>query len=128
MKRFIQFAAVLTIALMAGSPVAEALACSTLMGEGTGACTMGMSEMGTDCPMAQPMAAGGCAQECCNHALPLVPAPLLIPVKPRIASPSQFIALILASPDAEQAAIAKSTGPSPSTSPPRYILNRVFRI
>jgi hypothetical protein len=128
MKRLIQFAAVLTIALMAGSPVAEALACSTLMGEGTAACPMGMSEMGPDCPMAQQMAGDGCAQECCNHALPLMPTPLLIPVKPRIASPSQFIALILASPDAEQSAIAKSKGPPPSISPPRYILNRVFRI
>jgi len=129
MKRVVQFAALVTIALMAGSPLAEGLVCSILMDADRAACPMEMGEMGPRCPMADLVAADKCAPECCNLTLPKLFAEMVTPAKPNSGS----LHAAAAEPIPDTAAARNRTAAwffetAATSSPPRYILNRVFRI
>jgi hypothetical protein len=128
MKRLVQFAATCVIALLAGLPVGAGLTCAMHMVADGSTCPMGMSGMGPDCPMAQEMGAAGCAQDCCNAHMAVVATPAAVRVKPKLASRAESMALIPLEATAAKTAATELAGPPRSSTPPRYILNRVFRI
>ncbi|HEY2860636.1 MAG TPA: hypothetical protein VGJ21_19610 [Terracidiphilus sp.] len=125
MRRLLQISAMLVITLVALQPALDGLARSIWMGP---ACPMGMSAMSADCPMAQQAAQAGCAQDCCNHALPQSAVISAIAAKPKGGAPAPMITAT-AAPLQVQATSASVTMPAASSSPPPlYILNQVFRI
>lgn len=128
MKRVVQFAAVVVVMLLAGLPTAEALTCPLRAAADSAVCPMGMAETSADCPMARLMAANEYLRDCCNCGLPTLVGPIAVRVNPKPGMPVQFVALLALSADAERAVATTSDGPLLSSSPPRYILNSVFRI
>ena len=126
MRRLLHISTMLVIALLALQPALEGLACSMPMGPV--ACPMSMSAMSPDCPMGQQMAQAGCAQDCCNHALPQSAVITAIPAKCRSAAPAQ-LTLAGAEPlQLQTAYVVRNTTAASSSPPPLYLLNRVFRI
>lgn len=123
----VQFAAVLVVLLLAGLPAAEALTCP-LRAEAAAACPMGMTETSANCPLAKGMSANECLRDCCNCGLPKLVGPVAVRVHQKQGMPVQFVALAAMNAGAERAVAAAPGGPAASSSPPRYILNRVFRI
>lgn len=113
--------------LLAGLPTAEALTCP-LRGSDLAACPMSMSAAHADCPMEQQAAANKCLLDCCNCGLPKLAGPIVVTVQGKQGIPVLFVALDASGRDAERAVAAASDVPIVSSSPPRYILNRVFRI
>jgi len=128
MKRIAQFAALVVVMLLAGLPAAEVLTCPLRVSRDAAACPMGMSGVHADCPMAQQVARNKCLRDCCNCGLPKLVGPIAVPVQLKQGTPVQFVALDAPGQDAERAVAAAQDGPAVSSSPPRYILNRVFRI
>ncbi|HKF49564.1 MAG TPA: hypothetical protein VKB38_19545 [Terracidiphilus sp.] len=126
MKRVSQYVAVMVIALLAGLPAVEGLACSKHMASRAAACTMGAAEMGPDCPMGRELAS--CEMECCSHSAPQVAAAWATAVKPKAVAISTVVATVLISASVTAAPAGRSMDPAPAASPPRYVLNRVFRI
>jgi len=129
MKRIAQFAAVLAIALFVAQPALAGSIC--IFGQSatcvTG-CPMAMDNMGPDCPMASGMVASGCSMDCCPGAAMQASEPLAAANKWRTAV--QTLALA----DASEISAANPVAVGPisvkfrGVSPPRYILNQVFRI
>ena len=128
MKRLLQVAATGVIAVLALQPAPVGLACTLQMPASGTACPMGMTEMTPDCPMAQQMADAGCMQQCCNHGLPRIAAPALTLVKPRSGGAAAVMARIPVVPETALATPSLSWQTADSGPPPRYLLNRVFRI
>ncbi len=128
MKRLAQFAAALVIGLLAGQPVAEALGCSRHMCAMPSACPMEMSVMPPDCPMAKPMPSVECFPSCCGHALPQPASVNSAPMEPVKVQAVLLPAAILTEPSVETAAAVVQPVPIVSSSPPRFLLNRAFRI
>lgn len=128
MKRMVQFAVVVVVTVLAGLPTAEALTCPLRAAAKSAACPTGMIETSADCPMARLMAADECLRDCCNCGLPKLVGPVAVPVYPKPGMPVQFVALAALNAGAEHAVATTFDGPMVSSSPPRYILNRVFRI
>jgi hypothetical protein len=127
MKRQFQLFALLLTALLAGGPSLAAAACA-LNNLAMGAdCPMGMAEMGADCPMAQDLTTADCSQDCCNRAQSQAVVIPGIPVRPKLLVATLHFALLAELPRVETASI-ESEPLRVSSSPPRYILLRVFRI
>lgn len=124
----VQFAVVVVVMLLAGLPTAEALTCPLRAAAVSAACPMGVAETSANCPMAHLIPADECLRDCCNCGLPKLVGPIAVPVYPKPGMPVQFVALAALSADAERAVAIAPDGPLVSSSPPRYILNRVFRI
>jgi len=128
MKRAIQLAAVLLIALMAGQPVLAAANCEMDMSGSPASCPMGMSTMGADCPMAHGMSAE-CLTRCLDCAAATDLALNAVQAKPKmivaeLATSAEIASQIIDPPrTAFRARAAVFSG-----SPPRYLLNRAFRI
>jgi hypothetical protein len=131
MKRFLQFVAVVVVALLAAQPALAGMSCEM----GTPAsrhcapcCDKGMSHMGMACPMQHQVAASGCGLSCCNDALPRGVALLAAGVKPK-AGRVEFIAVaprLVA--DTHATFVSAPPGYSVAAAPARYILFQVFRI
>lgn len=88
MKRFIQFVAVVVIALLAAQPALAGMKCemgTPTDGQRAPCCHKAMSRMGMDCPMHHQVTASDCDQSCCNDALPQGVALLAAGVKPKVA-------------------------------------------
>lgn len=127
MKRIIQFVAVMVIAVLALSPAAEGLACLTHMAGRASACPMGMGELGPDCQMARDVATG-CDTDCCNHPAPPIAAAWAATTKPKGVAAVALTALVVNAPAVAAVPAVKAMEPAMEASPPRYVLNRVFRI
>jgi hypothetical protein len=133
MKRLLPLAALLVICLLAGQPVLSSLACVDGMAVPcVPSCPMAMGEMATgmapDCPMEGMTAAESCPQTCCaNHVLEAVlqQAP---PDKARLAHLGPSYGFVNATAASEPSSPVTAPFELRSSSPPRYILNRVFRI
>ena len=123
-----QFAALVVVLLLAGLPAAEALTCPLRVSRDAVACPMGMGGAHSDCPMKQRLSGNECLRDCCNCGLPKLVGPIAVPVQLKQGTSVQFVALDAPGREAEHAAAAAPDGPAVSSSPPRYILNRVFRI
>jgi len=124
----VQFAAVVVMALLAGLPAAQVLTCPLRAEAAAAACPMGMSEASANCPMAPGMIANECLRDCCNCGLQKLSGPATVRVHPKPAVPVQFRALAELTAESDRAAWAAKDVPVPSSSPPKYILHRVFRI
>jgi len=128
MKRIVQLAAVVVVTLLAGLPTAEALTCPLRANAAASGCSMSMGTMSTDCPFAQGMAANECLRDCCNCGLPKLLGPIAVRVNQKQGLPVQFVALVALSADSQSAGATRPDEPVLSSSPPRYLLYRVFRI
>jgi hypothetical protein len=129
MKRIAQFVAVLGIALVAVQPVLASLPCVVSSGGVCiSGCPMATIEMGPDCSMQGPMAESSCPQNCCDHNAFQATAPLAVHDKSRLSAPSTALALTMALAVTAPAAHTQVNHGPRADSPPRYILNQVFRI
>ncbi|HUB51477.1 MAG TPA: hypothetical protein VL986_04990 [Terracidiphilus sp.] len=129
MKRLLQIAAVLVIGLMAAQPVLSSLDCAARMASSCApGCPMAMSVMAPDCAMTGMSATQDCTQNCCSRNS--VEAMLLQVSTGKARTASSIPAAILATTtSAPVVAIpAEAALDVRSSSPPRYIVNRVFRI
>ncbi len=127
MKRIAQFAAVLAIALLVAQP---AIAGATCLFGPAAACVSGcpMAGMGPDCPMTGQTVASSCPMDCCSHAALQATDPQVAPSKVRVVvQPIAFAEHYKVS-IANPIAVAREIVKIRSVSPPRYILNRAFRI
>jgi hypothetical protein len=129
MKRIAHFAAVLAIVLLVVQPALAASFC--VVGQNavcTTGCPMAMAGMGPDCPMASGMVASGCSMDCCSHGAMLASESQATADRHR--SDMRFMAVVEPAaiagfePIADRRIISEILG----VSPPRYILNQVFRI
>jgi hypothetical protein len=126
MRLSVHFVAVLLMVLLAAGPEVAGLYCP--MDRAAGAMCAEMAEMGADCPMHGRTGLEACAPNCCSQALTSAMVAMVTPsAKLRLALPSP-----LETPAPLQARQDASTGFEPpsvlSTSPPRHIVLRVFRI
>jgi hypothetical protein len=133
MKQLIQFVSVSVIALLAVQPAHAGVPC--VLGAPVACvpgCPMVMSGMAPDCPMNGPatsqMTAADCPQNCCAHALPPAVIPLAASGKLKPAAPALFHLLQAALPVSGSALALGAPTDAQFASPPRYILNQVFRI
>ena len=113
--------AVLVIGLLAGAPVWAGLHCLVTAAEAASACPMGMSGMSNDCPMTR-MDVLACGKDCCAQQAPAVTAKLWLAEK---ASPGT---VVLPIPVAKLILTRVDRDVPEMSSPPVYVLNRVFRI
>jgi hypothetical protein len=130
MKRLIPFAAIFVIGLLATQPVLSSLYCAARLASSCApGCPMTLSGMPPDCQMTGMTAAPGCTQSCCSRNT----VEAMLPQT----SASRFKAV--ASPATVALPVSAATAPGParlalvsfdirSSSPPRYIVNRAFRI
>ena len=129
MKRMAQFAAILAIAFLMAQPAFASPACTFESAAGCVVdCPMDMQGMGPDCPMTGPIVSFGCPTDCCSHAAVQAMESIVAPEKLRVGA-QQAVAS-----DASEAPIAAPVADRPSglairgSSPPRYLMNQVFRI
>jgi hypothetical protein len=131
MRRAFQFAAAILALSVAVQPLATAATCEMAS---PASCPLGMSmsmsmsEMSPDCPMAQQMGDTVCMQDCCNHAVPRTAAPAVAPAKRRVGTVIAVTATAVAAPATPRPRPAIGSPAPVSSSPPHYILYRVFRI
>jgi len=128
MKRAFTIAGFLLVVLLGAGPASAALGCvlsNSAMGP---SCPMGMAAMDADCPMSHARASVACSQDCCNRTAPVAIVLNGIPVKPKfVAAVLPMTGLTL--PTATEGNSRSVALPSYAvSSPPRYILLRVFRI
>lgn len=128
MKRMVQFAALIVATLLAGLPTVGALTCPLRAAAASAICPMGVAEASADCPMARLAASNECLRDCCNCGLPQLVGPIAVRLNPKPSMRAQFVALAGLRADAERAVATTPDGPIVSSSPPRYILNRLLRI
>lgn len=129
MKKFLQFVAVAVIVLFAAQSAFAGLPCASGMAASCApGCPMTQSSMGPNCPMARQMAANECPQGCCTHAVPQALAIVAAPDHARLTLRAQSIMPQMAVAASHQAFAVHPTSTVPINSPPRYILNQVFRI
>lgn len=131
MKRFLQFVALVVIALLAAQPALAAMSCemgTSASGHHAPCCHKVMSHMGMGCPIHHQVTAAGCDQNHCHDALPQSVALLSAGVKPK-AGRADFIA-VMPRMVAEAGApfVAAPPGKTVAAAPARYILFQVFRI
>lgn len=129
MKRFAQLVAVLAIALFAIQPALAGMSCMPNQSAAcVPGCPMAMDSMGADCPVAGQAMASECLPNCCTHGVSPAIAPLVPSERLRLA----MFLISAARPDAGQSAKTAASFFAPiesrAVSPPRYILNQVFRI
>ena len=129
MRRRVQFVAVLVIALLALQPILAGVPCAFGMSETCAAgCPMAMNGMGPDCPMTGRMTTADCPSDCCTHTLPQAAMFPATPGRVKLAVPAHSAVLpeIVFTPG--QAPAPQAQIEARIASPPRYILNQVFRI
>ncbi|MGA2216871.1 MAG: hypothetical protein ABSG51_02210 [Terracidiphilus sp.] len=129
MKRVLQVAAVVVIAVLAAQPALAGVTCGMLTVARTACvspCGMAMSQMGMDCPMPEHVAGTGCLQECCRHGFPqgVVQS---AGVKPKTGGTELIMVSPAMTPDASLS-FAPARDFIIASAPPRYILLQVFRI
>jgi hypothetical protein len=125
-RRLLKITAILVIGILTARPVLSSLACTVRMVASCAPhCPMEMSAMGAECPMSGMI---GTPQNCCSLNV-------VVAVLPRAAQPKTKAALLSLVPAALGAASVSAqpfTTPVSSSprasSPPRYVVNRVFRI
>jgi hypothetical protein len=131
MKRFLQFVAIVVVALLAAQPALAGMQCEMGTPASTHCapcCHKAMRPMGMICPMSHQVAASGCDQSCCHDALPQGAALLAAGVKPK-AGRAEFIAVVPQMLEESDAAFAGAPpGSTVAAAPARYILFQVFRI
>jgi hypothetical protein len=128
MKHMAQFAAVVVVALLVGFPAAQVLTCPLRASTISADCPLGVNTAAPECPMSHQVAANECLRDCCNCGLPKLVGPTAGPLHLKPGTPVQFVALDASGRDAAHGAAATPDVPTVTSSPPRYILNRVFRI
>ena len=129
MKRTEKFVLVAAIALLVANPVFANSIC--LFGLSTlcvSACPMAMEGMGSDCEMAGPMLATGCAVNCCSHATSEATETYAAPNTARAAAQPAVLADLAASSAPGLVMAGRNGVVVRGEPPPIYILNRVFRI
>jgi hypothetical protein len=128
MRRAFQFAAAILALSLAVQPLATAACGMASPASCPLGMSMGMSQMSPDCPMAQQMGDTVCMQDCCNHAVPRTAAPAVAPAKRRVGTVIAVTATAVAAPATPRPRPAIGSPAPVSSSPPHYILYRVFRI
>ena len=128
MKRAFQIVGILLVLLLAAGPASAALGC-TLSGPAMdSSCPMDMDGMSADCPMSHALATVDCSHDCCDRTAPIALVVNGIPVKSKfVASIPQISSLTVPS-EAEENSHFEGLPSFAASSPPRYILLRVFRI
>jgi hypothetical protein len=91
-------------------------------------CPMAMSGMSADCPMAGQMATSDCPANCCVHASWQALAPVLASDKVRQTTAVAMDTVPAVSSLAGKTRVTSRPIEGRVESPPRYILNQVFRI
>jgi len=131
MKKLLQIAAVVLVALLAAQPALAGLLCtmgSPMSRPGAPSCGMVMSQMALDCPMASQSLGPVCESNCCKDCLPQVVAQLTAASKPQNER-AEFVAVAPQTmAGARDLRAIQSSGLAESSPPPRYILLQVFRI
>jgi hypothetical protein len=125
MKRFIQFAAVVLMGLMAVQPAMAVLPC--VEGEHAACvpgCPMTANGMSGDCHTNSMAATGNCRPE----SLPQVFAWIGTPKELHLSALASPVAAAFAIPAAELRFAVRLAIDARAASPPRYLLNQVFRI
>jgi len=127
MKRVIQIFAVMLIWLLSAGPAWAALSCA-LGNTAIGAsCPMGMARMDADCPMSHAMAMD-CSQDCCNRTLPQTIVVPGVPARSKILATTPGSFSLPAVETIETSANTELVSLETASSPPRYLVLRVFRI
>lgn len=129
MKRLVQFVAVLAIGLLAAQPVLFGLSCVAGSGAACAAgCPMATNTMGLDCPMGNQMDASNCGQDCCAKAVPQAVVFAATPEKLKLVVAGSPAPVVVEAFAPRQALAVNARDDTRATSPPRYILDQVFRI
>jgi hypothetical protein len=121
MKKLFQLLTAFAISLLAAQPALAALSCETAV-----RCTMGASETGASCPMAP--ALGECSTDCCAQSLLPADQSWAATAKSRALDADHAIVVDVVARHAESATASLPFDPVDVSSPPRFILHRVFRI
>jgi hypothetical protein len=125
MKRGLQFIALLTVSLLAGAHVLAGFVCAMQPVAGSD-CPMGMNNMANDCPMSR-MSVQECPMGCCARSQRVVVAQDLMFLKQRHVTEPLVTPNGVTDGTQRELAVADLSVQAMS-SPPVYILNRVFRI
>jgi hypothetical protein len=130
MSRITQFAAAFALAFLMAQPVLASLPCEANHASPCASgCPMAMSEMGADCPMAsQHMMDAGCLQTCCARAGLQTFAPAVGAGKLRAGVAAVPLAQLVTVLPANRITGFGRASEVRGESPPRYIVNQVFRI
>jgi hypothetical protein len=128
MKRAFSIVGFLLILLLGAGPASTALGCVLSNSAMAPSCPMGMSAMDPDCPMSHAIAAADCTQDCCNRTAPVATVLSGIPVKPKLVAAALPMASLTVPTAAEGYRRSDILPAYAASSPPRYILLRVFRI
>jgi hypothetical protein len=126
MRRGLQFVAVLVLGFLAGAPVLGGLACAVQPVMGSG-CPMDMSNMASDCPMSR-AGVQECQLDCCARSQNAVAAQDVVFFKQRHVVTDPLWAPDGTTYEAPRELAASVMSVPETSSPPVYILNRVFRI
>jgi hypothetical protein len=129
MKHLLKTAVLLIIGLLAAQPVLSSLSCAAgLAAACVPGCPMAMSNMAPDCPMTGMSAAEGCPQNCCTQSTLNAVLPQTAPDKFKVSIhiPIATFASVSAAAGLEKRSAVSLD--ARADTPPRYILNRVFRI
>jgi hypothetical protein len=129
MKHLPKTAVLLVVGLLAAQPVLSSLGCAAGMAAAcVPGCPMAMSSMAPDCPMKGMSAAEGCPQSCCTQDTvnAVLPKASTDKSKVTIHIPVATFASAYAVAGLEKPAAVSLE--ARADTPPRYILNRVFRI
>jgi hypothetical protein len=125
MKKFLQFVAVMVVAVLATQPALAGLTCT--MVAASVPCAP-RCPMVVDCPMAHHGASADCLQDCCRYPLPQAISRSSRQAKPKADRAPMFM-LVPAIPQSTHPAFAAPPpGDLAAASPPRNILLQVFRI
>lgn len=114
--------------LLGAGPASAAVGC--VLGNSTmgTSCPMGMTGMDADCPMSHVLATGDCSQDCYNRTAPIALLVNAVPVKPELIAAAPHMAELAVPTPVEGNSRLEVLPSIVASSPPRYILLRVFRI
>jgi hypothetical protein len=129
MKHLLKTAVLLVVGLLVAQPVLSSLSCAAGMAAAcVPGCPMAMSGMAPDCPMKGMSAAEGCPQGCCTQKTvnAVLPKSARNKSKVSVHVPVATLASVYAAAGLERPAAVSHE--ARANTPPRYILNRVFRI
>ena len=124
MKRLFQFMAIAMAGLVAAQPALAGLLCAAPVS----ACPVAMTDMGPGCPMAGRMAADNCPLTAYLRAMPQSLASVASPARPKVESPAGAQSSTFVLPTVVGSRLASGAAAAEASSPPLYLLNRVFRI
>jgi hypothetical protein len=127
MKKLLHPVTAIVIALLTIVPGLEAWWCSSVIAQSAAVCPMAVPVMASACPLTHPIAALDCPMDCCRHRAPDHVTQWAAPVKPR--QPGLRIEFVPAVTPrtARPSTGLDQPGAASASSPPRFILFRVFR-